>query len=104
MNYFKTSFRNFEKHRPYSFLNLLGLSIGLCITFIVALYILEETGYDTQHKDYQNVYRLLSKDSTRQELGSATNPQVLKLLMERIPEICLLYTSPSPRDGLLSRM
>src|SRR5680860_1511182 len=26
------------------------------------------------------------------------------LLVERQDELCLLYTSPSPRDGLLSRM
>ena len=27
-----------------------------------------------------------------------------KVFRERWPEACLLYTSPSPRDGLLSRM
>ena len=34
------------------------------------------------------------------------HPQVLTTLMElwASPERCLLYTSPSPRDGLLSRM
>ena len=30
--------------------------------------------------------------------------QVSKQLQLLIPKICLLYTSPSPRDGLLSRM
>ena len=28
----------------------------------------------------------------------------LQLIDSRIDELCLLYTSPSPRDGLLSRM
>ena len=27
-----------------------------------------------------------------------------KLSLKKLSEICLLYTSPSPRDGLLSRM
>ena len=28
----------------------------------------------------------------------------LPRVVESIPRVCLLYTSPSPRDGLLSRM
>ena len=35
------------------------------------------------------------------------NPEEAKPLIELIPDYidtCLLYTSPSPRDGLLSRM
>ena len=34
---------------------------------------------------------------------SASHPQARKMLLEQ-GENCLLYTSPSPRDGLLSRM
>ena len=30
--------------------------------------------------------------------------QYYKVLNKTDPNICLLYTSPSPRDGLLSRM
>ena len=32
------------------------------------------------------------------------NPHVLSAYPDRDPNACLLYTSPSPRDGLLSRM
>ena len=35
--------------------------------------------------------------------GSAPNENV-SLVDAAMPGICLLYTSPSPRDGLLSRM
>ena len=34
-----------------------------------------------------------------------TNPMaVVNLVSRTIPNTCLLYTSPSPRDGLLARM
>ena len=33
-----------------------------------------------------------------------TLAKVLSQLEEEEPDVCLLYTSPSPRDGLLSRM
>lgn len=87
MNDFKRSYRNFVRHRPYSFLNLVGLSLGLSITFIVLLYINEEIGYDTHHENYKNTYRLIAKENARQELSSATHPLIPRLLEEQIPEI-----------------
>ena len=33
-----------------------------------------------------------------------TNPSIILSNGNEVPEGCLLYTSPSPRDGLLSRM
>ena len=43
-----------------------------------------------------------SKDHARQEGSTLTNPKLYPLVVKYIG--CLLYTSPSPRDGLLSRM
>ena len=36
--------------------------------------------------------------------GSSSNPIVMPVIDHTDPWTCLLYTSPSPRDGLLSRM
>ena len=44
---------------------------------------------------------------TRKEnSGEAILPDIAKTILDKIAErkLCLLYTSPSPRDGLLSRM
>ena len=38
------------------------------------------------------------------ELLSNFHENVMNSIISEIPNICLLYTSPSPRDGLLSRM
>ena len=45
----------------------------------------------------------ISKGNAPLKTVLAFNDQVLQWLVAR-PNICLLYTSPSPRDGLLSRM
>ena len=37
-------------------------------------------------------------------LGLLHGEQVLQLQLDHVYSSCLLYTSPSPRDGLLSRM
>ena len=33
-----------------------------------------------------------------------TRPGIAEVCALHLPNVCLLYTSPSPRDGLLSRM
>ena len=38
------------------------------------------------------------------EAGRKAVEQLIKVAREDIIKPCLLYTSPSPRDGLLSRM
>ena len=49
-----------------------------------------------------------SPKRARQEGSELCNPKLSPLVVKYIGELkeesCLLYTSPSPRDGLLSRM
>ena len=59
---------------------------------------------------YNKEARHLSYDVTYRELGSnevvtkSTYPNASFVYGVSWNHICLLYTSPSPRDGLLSRM
>ena len=52
--------------------------------------------------DSENISFQLSLDDTPDFVSKNTNSETKKALSEEM--ICLLYTSPSPRDGLLSRM
>jgi putative ABC transport system permease protein len=36
-NYLKTAFRNISRHKGYSFINLLGLSIGIACCILILL-------------------------------------------------------------------
>lgn len=57
-NHFKISVRNLRKHKGYALINILGLSIGLAVSFITTLYIFNETSYDKFHKDGDRIYRV----------------------------------------------
>ena len=48
--------------------------------------------------------RSKSQTSDEAKLANALGDENLGLLITRKTKRCLLYTSPSPRDGLLSRM
>lgn len=57
-NYFKVAWRNIMAHRAYATINILGLSLGLAVVILIALYIRHETRYDKWLPDKEQVYRV----------------------------------------------
>ena len=75
--------------------------------------VLINLGYDVQGSDIsvnETTKRLVSlgvKFFSSHDADNMQNADVVVVssaISKSNPEICLLYTSPSPRDGLLSRM
>ncbi|MBJ7879614.1 ABC transporter permease [Gelidibacter salicanalis] len=85
--YLKIVYRNFISQRPYSFLNLIGLSIGLSIAFIALLSVTEHTGYDTHHENSKQIHRLLLQNSFDNEKTRTINLALTHRFKEDIPEI-----------------
>ena len=59
-NYFKIAWRSLWKHKAYSLINIVGLSIGLTACLIVATVVFDELSYDHQWKKADDIYRVLS--------------------------------------------
>lgn len=57
-NYIKVAFRNLEKNRAYAAINILGLAMGLMVSILVFLYVIDETSYEKHITDYQDIYRM----------------------------------------------
>ncbi len=57
-NYLKLAFRNILKHKFTSFINLVGLTIGLTCCLLITTYILDELSYDQYNKNADNIYRV----------------------------------------------
>lgn len=55
-NYFKTAWRNLWKNKVFSFINLVGLAIGMTACLVIMLFVLYERSFDSFHK--KNIYRL----------------------------------------------
>jgi len=54
----KIAVRNILKNKGYSFINIIGLAIGMMSSIVIVLWIVDETGYDTFHKDADRIYRI----------------------------------------------
>ncbi len=57
-NYFNIALRNLLKHKFYSLLNILGLSIGLACFMLISLFIQSELSFDQFHEDADRIYRV----------------------------------------------
>jgi len=57
-NYLKIAFRNMKKHKSYSFINIIGLAIGMACCILIMAYIFHELSYDRFHKNADRIYRM----------------------------------------------
>jgi putative ABC transport system permease protein len=59
-NLFLASFRNLLHSRSYTLLHILGLTLGLTSALFIALYVIDETGYDNFHANKDRLYRIVT--------------------------------------------
>ncbi|MFW5645313.1 MAG: ABC transporter permease, partial [Bacteroidota bacterium] len=50
--------RNFKKNTLFSFINILGLAIGLAASIIIYLWVHDELSYDKFHEKAERIYRV----------------------------------------------
>ncbi|MFT3934372.1 MAG: ABC transporter permease [Chitinophagaceae bacterium] len=59
-NYFKTAWRNLQKQKLFSLVNILGLAIGIAVTFLIINYTSHEFSFDNFHHNKDRIYRVES--------------------------------------------
>src|SRR5260221_9869599 len=57
-HYLVTASRNLVKHKLYSFINIVGLSVGLASAIFIVLFLRDELSYDRWIPGSSNLYRL----------------------------------------------
>ncbi len=61
-NYFKIAFRNLWKRKGYSFINILGLTIGMASAMLILLWIQNERSYDRFYQKADRLYMMYNRD------------------------------------------
>jgi putative ABC transport system permease protein len=54
-NYFKTAWRNIIKNKTSSFINIVGLSVGMAVAIMIGLWIYDEVSFDKQTPNYNRI-------------------------------------------------
>jgi putative ABC transport system permease protein len=57
-NYLKVALRNLKRNPGFSLINILGLSLGLAISMLVFVFVVNELTYDRYHEKADQIYRI----------------------------------------------
>ncbi|MEM9887912.1 MAG: ABC transporter permease [Bacteroidota bacterium] len=88
-NYLKVGLRNFTKHKVYSGINVLGLTLGISSFLFILMYLQDEWSFDRYHENIDRIYRVHSDLKSGETTDiSIYSPRPLKTtLVEDYPEV-----------------
>lgn len=88
-NYFKIAVRNILKHKFFSAINILGMTVGVTACLLILLYVKDELSYDRFHQHADRIYQVgLHGKIGDQDLHVAnTCPPLAAALVNEVPEI-----------------
>lgn len=72
-NYFKIAWRNLRRNKGFSITNILGLTIGITCTILIALWVNDEVNYDKFHKNYDNIYQVMANRDFKNQMFTDQN-------------------------------
>ncbi len=80
-NYLMVALRNLKNNSTYSFLNIVGLAVGMTAFILISLYVRYELSFDKYHENAGRIYRVIRE-------GRAFTPAALgPELKAKIPEV-----------------
>lgn len=90
-NYIKVAWRNINKHKGYSFINIAGLAIGMAVCILILMFVRSELSYDTRHENKDRIYRLerefLASDGSVRGAFCSLAPSFVPFLENDFPEM-----------------
>jgi putative ABC transport system permease protein len=102
-NYIKIALRNIKRHKGQSFINIVGLAVGMAVFILIALYVYHETSFDIYHEHADRIYRIIQQRTGNVISGESTYattpPALAPALMDEFPEVFL-----ATRIGPLSKI
>ena len=88
-NFLKVAFRNLWKHKFYTGINVLGLSVGIASVLLMVMYVQHELSYDRHYDTADRIYRVhFSGTMAGQDFDLAVlSPQAGPTFLEEYPEV-----------------
>lgn len=72
-NYIKTTLQNIRKHKFFSIINILGLSVGIASSMFIAMHINDELNYDHFNEYGDRIYRVVLEGKLGDQVILTTN-------------------------------
>src|SRR5262249_25013295 len=88
-HYLKLALHNLMRNKLYSFINILGLALGVSCCLLLSLYIRDEMSYDKHHKRVNDLYRIITtiQSGAVADRVASASPPVAMTIANEIPEV-----------------
>jgi len=88
-SHLKIATRSLLKSKILTFINVLGLAVGICTFFLITQYVSFETSYDDLHLNRDRIYRVTYEqhDGDKLVAASARNFIGMPSLLQQLPEV-----------------
>ncbi len=101
-NYFQIAWRNLIKNKVFSFINILGLTIGITVCAMIFLFIANQSSFDKFHSQGDLIYRVMRGfDNTKDRAPYLSAPYATALLTD-YPDAIKKAVRVMPANGLFS--
>ena len=66
-NYIRTGLRNLEKNKLHSFINIIGLSVGIAVSLLIGLWLWDELSFDKYFQNYDRIAQVMQNVNNNRE-------------------------------------
>lgn len=103
-NYLLLAIKNFRKQKMFSFINILGLTVGITCCLMIFLFIENELSYDSFHKNGKDIYRVMRTSTTNGQLAEIpyVSPPYSTDLLNEYPSQIKSAVRVMPDDDLIT--
>ena len=86
-NYIKVAIRNLLRQKGFSFINILGLALGISCTALIGMWVNDEMSYDRFHNGFDRMYRITATLPEMKVHAAVTSAPLALAITNEIPEI-----------------
>lgn len=88
-NYFKVAFRNLQKNKVFSFINVFGLAVGMAAALLIMIWVQNELSYDKFYTNQSSLYKLYVRGNNNGYVSTmdVTTGPMGKVLKNDFPEV-----------------
>jgi putative ABC transport system permease protein len=69
-NYLKVALRNFSRNKVFSFINVVGLSVGMAVALLIGLWIRDELSFNKEFQNYNRIAEVMQSQTFNGKTGS----------------------------------
>jgi len=88
LNFLKVSFRKIKRQKGYALINITGLAVGMTISALILMWVMDEISFDRFHKNSGKIHRVyVDLKAGSHMILALSMPELARVLIDEYPEV-----------------